>query len=92
MINKNHKRWEKKINSKFVRYYETKIQNSIFGRLILEIYWGRKDSRFGGKKMIAGESIEELNDKILTIHKKITMKLLFSACFRLKTRATVFLL
>jgi hypothetical protein len=70
-INTNyHKRWEKQINLKFVRYYEAKIQKDLFGQLILEIHWGRKDTRIGSKKIITGDSTEELEQKIIIIHKK----------------------
>ena len=53
MNNKYNKRWEKYINQGVIRYYEIKIQRDLFGQLILEVFWGRKGTRFGGKKLIS---------------------------------------
>ena len=39
-------RWERSTSCGVVRYYETKIQLDLFGQLILEVFWGRKGTKF----------------------------------------------
>ena len=63
-------RWEKPTSCGAVRYYETKIQIDLFGQLILEVFWGRKGARLGGKKLIAYGNVAELKEKVMIIHKK----------------------
>ena len=63
-------RWEKPAFGDTVRYYETKIKIDLFGQLILEVFWGRKGTRLGGKKLIAYGNVAELKEKVMVIHKK----------------------
>ena len=63
-------RWEKPTLFGTVRYYETKIQIDLFGQFILEVFWGRKGTRLGGKKLIAYGDVAELQEKVMVIHKK----------------------
>lgn len=65
----DRRRWESER-----RYYGALLHQDLLGDWVIDVWWGGKYNRLGGRETVAVDSLEDGQTKLMAIHRERLMR------------------